>query len=292
MRKRRDTLTAWLFLSPVLILFITFIAYPLIFSGYLSLTKWNFVSGFSGIKFIGLDNFKKMLQDETFHYALKNTVIYTITIVPVSVCVSLVLAYLLNDKVYLKKTLRLLFFIPYISNTVALTTVFKFMFRSNGPVNLFLSKMGFTQIPQWFSNPNLTKVPIIILVIWTSIGYQMLIYMAALQDVPTSLYESAEIDGASTLKKFLKITMPLITPTTFYLVVIRTIAVFKLFTPIKIMTSGTTDRTSTTIVMEVYREGFSDYNFGYASAMSWVLFIIILLVTLIQLWGQKKWVKY
>ena len=292
MQKRRDTLTAWLFLAPVLLLFFTFIAYPIVFSGALSLTEWNFVSGLSGIEFVGLDNFQKMFHDETFLYALKNTLIYTVTIVPVSVVLSLILAYLLNDKVYLRKTLRLLFFIPYISNTVALVTVFKFMFRSDGPVNLFLSKLGMTELPQWFSNPNLTKVPIIILVIWTSIGYQVLIYMAALQDVPTSLYEAAEIDGTTPWQKFRKITVPLISPTTFYLIVIRTIAVFKLFTAVKIMTSGTTDRSSTTIVMEVYRHGFSNYDFGYASAMSWILFLIILTITLIQLWVQKKWVQY
>lgn len=149
-----------------------------------------------------------------------------------------------------------------------------------------------TELPQWFSNPNLTKVPIIILVIWTSIGYQVLIYMAALQDVPTSLYEAAEIDGTTPWQKFRKITVPLISPTTFYLIVIRTIAVFKLFTAVKIMTAGTTERSSTTIVAEVYRHGFSNYDFGYASAMSWILFLIILTITLIQLWVQKKWVQY
>lgn len=159
-------------------------------------------------------------------------------------------------------------------------------------MNLFLSKLGMTELPQWFSNPNLTKVPIIILVIWTSIGYQVLIYMAALQDVPTSLYEAAEIDGTTPWQKFRKITVPLISPTTFYLIVIRTIAVFKLFTAVKIMTAGTTERSSTTIVAEVYRHGFSNYDFGYASAMSWILFLIILTITLIQLWVQKKWVQY
>lgn len=293
MSKRRDTLTAWLFLSPVLILFLVFIVFPVGFSAYLAVAEWDFISGLSGIRFVGLENFAKLFADDIFRYALRNTVIYAVTIVPISIVLSLVLAYLLNGKVFLSKFLRLIFFIPYISNAVALATVFQFLFRgSNGPINQFLRSIGVSNLPQWFSDPNLTKIPIIVLIIWTSIGYQMIIYMAALQDVPVSLYEAATIDGAGGFKRFVKITIPLISPTTFYLVVIRTIATFKMFTAVKIMTGMTLDRSSTTLVMEVYREAFNYYNFGYASAMAWVLFAIILVITLFQMWGQKKWVHY
>lgn len=292
MLRRKNTIAGWLFLTPIITLFLIFIAFPLFFSGYLSFTEWNFVSGMRGIEWIGFDNFQSLVHDRIFIYALRNAVIYIISIVPISVTVSLVLAYLLNNKVYVRNVLRLLYFIPYISNAVALAMVFKYMFRSSGPINLLLSKIGVDNPPQWFSNPMLAKIPIITLVIWTSIGYQVLIYMAALQDVPTQMYEAAEIDGASSIQRFFKITIPLISPTTFYLIIIRTIAVFKLFTSVKIMTGTTSERSSTTLVLEIYRQSFDKYNFGYASAMSWVLFFIILIVTLIQLKGQKKWVHY
>ncbi|MBQ8815585.1 MAG: sugar ABC transporter permease [Lachnospiraceae bacterium] len=291
-QKRRDTITAWLFLAPTLISFGAFVVFPVFFSAFLSFTQWDFISGISSIKFVGIRNFVKMFQDEEVINALKNTFIYTVTIVPISLCVSLVVAYMLNDKVHFKKTIRMMFFIPYISNTVALATVFKGLFRSDGPINMVLRDLGVSELPQWFSDPNLAKLPIIILAIWTGIGYQMLIYLAALQDVPTELYEAAEIDGASPLKRFLKVTIPLISPSTFYLLVVRTIAVFKLFSSVKIMSGSSSERISTTLVLEIYRAAFGEYEFGYASAMSWVLFAIILMVTLVQMWGQKKWVHY
>jgi len=292
MLRRRNTIAGWLFLAPIILLFLTFIAFPLLFSGYLSFTRWDFVSGMKGIEWIGLKNFQNLLHDQIFLYALENAVIYILCIVPVSVICSLILAYLLNNKVYIKNILRLFYFIPYISNAVALAMVFKYLFRASGPINLVLANLGVTDLPQWFSNPSLAKIPIITLVIWTSIGYQVLIYMAALQDVPIQLYEAAEIDGASGTQRFFKITIPMISPTTFYLVIIRTIAVFKLFTSVKIMTGTTSERSSTTLVLEIFRQSFDKYNFGYASAMSWVLFMIILIVTLIQMKGQKKWVHY
>ena len=291
-QQRSDTISAWLFLAPTLILFAAFVVFPVLFSAFLSFTSWDVISGISSIKFIGLKNFRDMFQDREFIYALRNTFIYTITIVPISIVLSLGIAYMLNNKIYLKKTTRLMFFVPYISNAVALATVFKALFRSDGPINNVLANMGIQNLPQWFSDPNLAKIPIIILVIWTSIGYHMVVYMAALQDVPRDLYEAAAIDGAKPVKQFLKITVPLVSPTTFYLTIVRTIAVFKLFTSVKIMTGATSERTSTTLVLEIYHAAFGHYEFGYASAMSWILFAIILAVTLFQMWGQKKWVHY
>ncbi len=291
-QKRKDTITAWVFLAPTLILFGAFVVFPILFSAVLAFAKWDFVSGLSTIQFVGLKNFAKMLTDEKVHNALKNTFIYTVSIVPISLAISLLVAYMLNNKVHFRKTIRLMFFIPYISNTVALATVFKSLFRSDGPINMVLRSLGVQDLPQWFSDPNLAKLPIIILAIWTGIGFQMLIYMAALQDVPRELYEAAEIDGASSTDKLIRIMIPLISPTTFYLVVITTIAVFKLFTSVKVMSGSTSERISTTLVLEIYRSAFGSYEFGYASAMAWVLFMIILAVTLIQMWGQKKWVHY
>ena len=128
--------------------------------------------------------------------------------------------------------------------------------------------------------------------IWTSIGYELVVYMAAIQNISPSLYEAAEIDGANSFTKFIKITVPLISPTTFYLVIVRLIATFKLFTAVNIMTFGTPARANTTIVTRIYEEAFNNYKFGYASAEAWVLVLIILAITALQFWGQKKWVHY
>ncbi len=234
-----------------------------------------------------------MFGDSTFRHAVKNTFIYTFTTVPVSIGIALILAYLLNEKVYGKKALRLCFFIPYISNAVALAAVFKVIFRENGPINMFCQNvLKMEELPRWFADSNLNKIPIIVFLIWTSIGYELIIYLAAIQNISPSLYEAAELDGATGITKFVKITIPLISPTTFYLVIVRLITTFKLFSAVNIMTFGTPARANTTIVTRIYEEAFNNYKFGYASAQAWVLVVIILIITLIQFWGQKKWVHY
>ena len=291
--KYKDNLTAFTFLLPTNVIFITLVVVPIWFSAFLSFTDWNFLSGLSGIKWVGLSNFKKLLADRTFVQAVKNTFIYTIATVPVSIFIALVLAYVLNEKIYGKKFLRLCFFIPYVSNAVALAAVFKVLFRENGPINMFCQYvLRMEELPRWFADSSLNKIPIILFLIWTSIGYELVVYMAAIQNISPSLYEAAEIDGANSFTKFIKITVPLISPTTFYLVIVRLIATFKLFTAVNIMTFGTPARANTTIVTRIYEEAFNNYKFGYASAEAWVLVLIILAITALQFWGQKKWVHY
>lgn len=293
MNKKKENLTAYAFLSPTILTFVIFIAFPVCFSLYLSFADWNFLSGIDGIKWVGLRNFTKLLADRTFRYAIQNTIIYTIATVPVSIAIAMMLAYLLNGKLYFKKTLRTFFFIPYISNAVALAAVFKVLFRENGPINMVLMNVGHLEnVPRWFVDSNINKIPIIVFLVWTAIGYELVIYMAALQNIPTSYYEAAEIDGANSLHKFMNITLPLLSPTTFYLMIVRFIATFKLFTAVQIMTFGTPARSNTSIVTRIYEDAFSSYKFGYASAEALILFAIILLITLINFWGQKKWVHY
>lgn len=292
-RRYKDNLTAYAFLTPTLIIFFTLVLFPIVFSAFLSFTEWNFLSGLNGIKWVGLQNFKRLLADKTFMHAVKNTFVYTIATVPVSICIALILAYILNSKVYAKSLLRLCFFVPYISSAVALAAVFKVMFRENGPINMILQNVFMMEeLPRWFADSSLNKIPIIVFLIWTSIGYELVIYMAAIQNISPSLLESAELDGAGSFKQFTKITVPLISPTTFYLVIVRLIETFKLFTAVNIMTFGTPARANTTIVTRVYEEAFYNYKFGYASAEAWVLVAIILLITVVQFWGQKKWVHY
>lgn len=293
MRKRKENLTGYLFVAPALIVFLVFVAFPFFFSLVLSLTEWNFLSGWSGIQWKGLENFAKLAGDQNFRQAVVNTVIYTVATVPVSILIALVLAYVLNGKVYLKKTLRLAFFIPYISNMVALAAVFKFMFRDDGIINnVLLNVFHLQDVPRWLSNSELNKIPIILILIWTAVGYELIVYMAALQNVPKELYEAGKLDGATGFKQFVHITFPMISPTTFYLVVVRMIAAFKVFSAINIITLGTATRGNTSLVVEIYQDAFQSYKFGYASAEAVVLFAIILAITLFNFWGQKKWVHY
>ena len=259
----------------------------------LSFTKWNFLSGIQNIQIVGIQNFVNLFKDRYFVQAIKNTVIYTVTTVPISLLLALAIAYLLNGKTYIKKSLRLCFFIPYISSAVALAAVFKAVLRDDGVVNQILHYVfQVSDLPKWFADSSLNKIPIILLVIWTAIGYELIIYMAALQNIPASLYEASEIDGASGFAKFIHITFPMISPTTFFLVIVRMIATFKIFTSVNVMTLGAPTKANTSMVMRIYQEAFSNYKFGFASAEALFLFFIILTVTLIQFAGQKKWVHY
>ena len=291
---KNENLTGYLFLSPALIIFISLVAFPLLFSVFLSFTEWNFLSGWSAIEWVGFGNFHEMFTaDNRFVWGIKNTFIYAIATVPVLISLSLVLAYLLNGKIYAKKALRLAFFIPYISSAVALSSIFKALFRENGIINNILSGISGREVRlEWFADFHLNMIPIILFVIWVQIGFQLVIYMAAMQNVPRSLYEAAELDGASEFQKFTKITFPIISPTTFYLVVIQLITCFKIFTAIHVMNFGNIPYSNTSIVVEIFRNAFGSYKFGYASAEAMVLFVIIILVTVLNFWGQKKWVHY
>ncbi len=292
MNKRRENLIGYAFVLPSLIAFLVFIALPFFASLGLSFTSWNFLGGWKKLKWVGLENFVNLASDMRFKQAVGNTFIYALTTVPTSIVIALGLAYVLNGKIYFKKAMRMAFFIPYISSAVAVSSVFKFIFRDDGIINSMLISMGVTSPPQWFASLSLNKIPIIMLVIWTAIGYELIIYMSALQNVPPSLYEAADIDGASGFTKFRKIIIPLVSPTTFYLVIIRLIATFKMFSSVEIMTMGSAAYTNTSIVLEIYSNAFNSYKFGYAASQSMVLFLMILVITLLNFRGQKKWVHY
>ena len=292
MNKRKESLTGWLFIAPMLIAFLVFVAFPFFASLGLSFTKWNFIGGWKKLKWIGLENFEDLLGDGRFLQAINNTFVYAAATVPTSIIAALGLAYLLNNKVYFKKTLRMAFFIPYISNTVALAAVFKFLFNREGIINRGLNALIGMEPLNWITTPSVNKIPVILLVVWTAIGYELVIYMAALQNVPKNLYEAADIDGATGWSKFWKITFPMISPTTFYLCIVRFIAVFKIFSSVNIMTLGTSQASNTSIVQQIYSAAFSKYQFGYASAEAMVLFVMILIITRLQFFAQKKWVHY
>ena len=295
----QENISGYAFVAPALICFILFMAFPFFLTLILSFFDFNFLKVkklahlAKYMKFCGFENFVDMTKDRRFIQSIINTAIYTVTTVPASIILGLILAYVMHGNIYGKKLLRLAFFIPYISSIVALGAVFKFLFREDGIVNNVLLTLNLASEPiKWSVDPAVSKIPIILLSIWSSLGYVLIIYMAAIENVPKTLYEAASIDGASSLTQFIKITVPLISPTTFYLIIVRMIAVFKIFSSVNIFTMGSSITSNTSIVQEIYTSAFGSYTHGYASAQSVVLLAIILIITAIQFWGQKKWVHY
>lgn len=292
--KTKLTLTGYAFLAPALIIFVCMVLIPVIISIGLAFTKWNFFSGIDGLKFVGLRNFDKLFtSDRSFKTALINTVVYAVTTVPTTVILALVLAYMVNGKVHMQRFFRLAFFVPYISNMVALGAIFKFLFRTDGPINQVLSNFfGVQTVPDWLVSSDLCRIPIICVMIYSGIGFCLIVYIAALKNVPTELYEAARVDGASTFRQFFAITVPMISPTTFYLLVVRMISAFQIFAAISIISDGGKSSGSVSLVSLIYEEAFKSYNFGYASAQAWVLVLFILAITLLNFKLQKKWVHY
>ena len=295
----KENIAGYAFVAPALVCFFLFMAFPFFLTLILSFFDFNFLKVkklahlAKYMKFIGFDNFVDMWKDRRFVQSIINTAVYALATVPASIILGLALAYVMHDNIHCKKLLRLAFFIPYISSIVALGAVFKFLFREDGIVNNVLMTLNLVSEPvKWSVDPAVSKIPIILLVIWSSLGYVLIIYMAAIENVPKSLYEAATIDGASSFTQFMKITVPLISPTTFYLIIVRMIAVFKIFGSVNVFTMGSSITSNTSIVQEIYSSAFSHYEHGYVSAQSVVLLAIILIITAINFWGQKKWVHY
>lgn len=286
--KRKEALIGWLFLLPEIIGMLLLNVFALGFSLYLSFSSWDLLSGVKGIEFIGLDNFINMFKDPTIIQALKNNVIYTILTVPIPIAIALVLAVLIHSKVYFKDYFKVSFFIPYISSIIAVAAVWSALFHpSLGPINQFLMDIGISNPPKWLVDPDTSLISVAIISSWAGLGYTIIIYLAGLTNISEELYEAAEIDGATTLQKFFRITIPLLRPTTFFLTITMLIGSFKVFDIISFLTEGGPNNSSTVLVYRIYEEGFKYYNMGYASAISWLLFAIIGLVTALT-WKMRR----
>lgn len=288
----RENLAGYLFVSPMVIGLFVFTLFPIIASFLLSFTDWNFVAGFSKVKFLGLDNFTKLIHDSVFLLSLKNNMILLV-VVPLTLIVSLVLAVLIDKQVYFKGVFKVIYFIPYISSVVAVAIVFQVLFHPTyGPINQTLIDWGIANPPKWLADPDYALYCVMGLMVWISIGYNMIIFMAGLQSIPKDLYEAADIDGASKWKQFYGITVPLLSPTTFFLLVSGIIGTFKVFDVISVLTNGGPANSTSVVVFRLYETAFVNLQSGYASAMAIVLVILVLLITLIQWFGQRKWVNY
>lgn len=244
------------------------------------------------VNFVGLENFRRLFKDPIFYESLKNTAIFLAS-VPVSILLAFFVAVILNRSVYLKNLLRALFFLPYVTSGVAIAFVWMLLFQpSVGPINAMLRFIGIDNPPGWLSTTSSAMYAIDIIWIWFMLGYNMIIYLAALQEISTELMEAAKIDGARSWQTVRHVIWPLVSPTTFLLLVTGLIMTMKTFGIIQAITQGGPGNSTTILSLFVYQNAFRYYEMGYASAISWVLFMIILVITLIQWVGQKKWVHY
>ncbi len=290
-REAKRDLIAYSFIAPNFIGFCVFTLIPIVFAFALAFMKWD---GSNPVSFEGFNNFKRLTGDTFFKAALKNTIIYCIGTVPLTMIASLALAIILNQKVFGRGIFRTLAFFPYVASLVAITSVWKMLFHpSKGPINNILYTffhVSQDKLPQWFSG-SLCVISMILFSVWKYMGYYMVIYLAGLQGIPGELYEAAALDGAGTWNKFRYITWPQLSSTTFFVVVMLTINCFKIY-DIAVMLagggSGELTVSATVLVYYIYQKAFIDWDLGYSSAVAMVLFLMVLIVTIIQFRGQAR----
>lgn len=289
-RERKRTLVAYSFIAPNFVGFAVFTLIPIIFAFILAFMEWD---GSNAMKFVGFNNFIELCKDTMFRKALWHTIIYCIGTVPITMIASLGLAILLNQKVRGRAIFRTISFFPYVASLVAITAVWTMIFHpTKGPVNYMLYSLGVAtkDLPNWFGG-SLVMVSYILFSVWKFMGYYMVIYLAGLQGISNELYEAASLDGANGWKKFRYITWPQLKPTTFFVIVMLTISCFKIY-DVAIMLAGGSDgklgTSGTVLVYYIYKNAFEYWKLGYSSAIAMVLFALVLIVTLIQFKGEKK----
>ena len=285
---RKEVLAAFLFLLPNLIGFAAFLVLPTVASFVIGLTEWRLLDDPS---FVGLQNFRDMISDSRFWTTLSNTAYYTFVRVPINVVVSLILAVLLNQKIHGRNFFRAALFLPVVLSIVAVAVMWRPLVESRGFLNSALSTVGLRPIP-WITSTRYAMPTVIMIGVWREIGYFMVIFLAGLQAIPSMYYEAARIDGASAFQQFRRITLPLVSPTTFFILVVAMIWSFQIFDLTTVLTGGGPRNATNTLVMYIYQSAFQNFRMGYASALAFVLFVIVLTLTVIQKKVSARWVHY
>jgi multiple sugar transport system permease protein len=290
--RRRALWGLALILPNTLGLFI-FFGVPILASFGLSLHDWNI---FTAPRFIGLENFVNLTRDPIFFKALGNTLTLFLLVVPIKIFLSILLAVLLNLKMFGVGVIRVAYILPIVTSTTAAAIIWSWIFQPQvGLIDPILTQFGYPQM-RWLTSPDLVLYPIAIVIIWQSLGFDMILMLSGLQSIPKTLYEAARVDGASALVRFIRITLPLLSPTVFLVVVLSTIQLIQVFDQVFVMTSSTVlggvNNSASTAVFYLYQKGFTESRFGYASAIAVALFFIIILVTGFQFWLQRRWVHY
>lgn len=279
----------YLLISPMMIGFAVFFLIALGASFVLSFTRWDLLNP---PVFNGLDNYRRIFSDRTFGTAIFNTFAIAIPNVILRITISLGLAVALNSNIRFRTFYRIVFFLPVLTMPVAIATIWKWIYDPKyGPINGILASFGIDG-PSWLFNQGTAIVAVVIVLLWSGVGYDMIIFLAGLQSIPRDYYEASSLDGATGWQQFRDITVPLLTPTTFFLSVIAVIASLQVFDLVYVMTSVDTGNRLPTLVYYIYQQGFDAGRMGYAISVAWVLLAIILVFTFIQFRLQRKWVHY
>lgn len=302
-RKKRGFLSklneykwSYIFIAPAILLFVIFVVGPLIASFYWSFTEYD---ALHAPKWVGLDNYKNIFfNDPRFWKSIRNTILYTVGVIPPGVVLSLLLAIAVDQHIRFKNFFRIIYFIPSVTSVIALSVIWKWLFAGGkyGLINYVLILMGLKPI-DWLMSPTWTLPAIMIMSIWALIGYNMILFLAGLQTIPTTVYEAADIDGANIWGKFWHVTLPLLRPTMVFVVIMGFITSFQVFERIYIMTEsefgigGVLD-SALTVVAYLYDMGFRKFQMGYASALGYIIFAVVFIITIINIKFVKTKVEY
>lgn len=290
MKKRGDTLVAGLFLTPSLIVFGVFVFFPLVYTLWLSTTDWNLISPEKG--FVGFGNYLRLMRDPLFWKVLSNTAIFSVFTVGIAVSLGLFIAVSINTKLFGRTFYRTCIFLPYVTATSAMALVWLWIFDPQyGFANLMLKRLGVSG-PEWLASTSWAMPAIIIMTVWRFAGYIMLLYLGGLQSINRELLEAASVEGASRRVIFWKITFPLLSPTTLFVLITTFITMLQNFETVYIMTQGGPVNSTNMLVLYLYQNAFQYFEAGYASTISVILFLMMIALTIIQLRSSKKWVTY
>ena len=287
---RREERAAWLFLTPSLVLFAVFTAFPVISAFFISFTHWDL---FNPPRLALFDNYIALWNDPIFRQVLGNTGYYVALAVPLQMLLGLLCALGLNRGIPGQGFFRVIYFLPVVTSTVAAGLVWAWLFNSNfGLINMGLSLLGASELPKWLISSKWAMPAVIAVSVWQGLGYAMVLFLAGLQNIRRDVYEAAAIDGATGLTRLWYITLPLLSPMTFFVLIISIIGSFQVFELVYVMTKAGPANATNTLVFFIYQNGFMFYQMGIASAAAMILFAIVLALTLVQYRLQNRWVHY
>lgn len=290
-RAPRDTLRTIAYLTPGMTGFLVFIIIPLIASLIISLFSWSLL-GTS--EFVGLDNYRRMIsgEDPAFYTILKNTVVFALLYTGANLIISTGISYWLQHLPNrFSRVLRIIFFIPVVTPMAGNALIWRLLLNDEGVVNSALNSIGLPSLP-WLNNSSLAMGSLVIMSLWQGLGYNIVVLTAGLNGINPSILEASELDGATGFRRFFQVVFPILSPTFFFCTVMTVIGAFKVFAQPFFLTKGGPGESTNTIVLALYRNGFSFDKLGYASALAWILFVIVMLLTALQFSQQKRWVNY
>ena len=291
--KARDNIAGYLFIAPSLIGFCVFTLFGVLFSIGISFTDWSLLRDFRDAQFVGVENYVSMFTNKLNWMYLKASLLnnlFLLLVVPITIVLAAIIAAIMNKAIYGKGVARAMYFMPYVTNIVAVATVWRALYHpSKGPINMLIMALGVSaeNLPGWLSSSQWALTAIAIVLVWKDIGYDILMYSGALQSINPEFYEAADIDGASGMTKFFRITLPLLSPTTFMLTILGIISSLQMWSFVQIIMPQQMGTSTLTLALYIYNSAFKSYRTGYAAALSWLLCLIVLAFTLIR-WRTQK----